>query len=56
MSMNCERAEGAGLTIRPLADTIAATAAWLAGRDNTGAWKTGTLTCIAIEGSTILFL
>jgi 2'-hydroxyisoflavone reductase len=40
MSMNCERAEGAGLTIRPLADTIAATAAWLAGRDNTGAWKT----------------
>ena len=23
---------------------------------DTGAWRTGTLTCIAIEGSTILFL
>jgi serine/threonine protein phosphatase 1 len=23
---------------------------------DTGAWKTGTLTCIAIEGSTILIL
>jgi len=39
MSMNCERAQGAGLAVRPLADTIATTAAWLAERDNTGAWK-----------------
>jgi nucleoside-diphosphate-sugar epimerase len=39
MAMNCARAHGAGLAIRPLAETIAATGAWLAARDNAGAWK-----------------
>jgi hypothetical protein len=39
MSMDCARAAKAGLVIRPLADTIRDTAAWLATRDNSGAWK-----------------
>lgn len=33
------RAQAAGLCARPVAATIADTAAWLAQRDNTGAWK-----------------
>jgi 2'-hydroxyisoflavone reductase len=39
MTMNCRRAEAAGLVTRPLAQTIADTAAWLADRDNAGAWQ-----------------
>ena len=39
MTMSCSRAERAGLAIRPLADTIRATAEWLLARDNAGAWK-----------------
>jgi 2'-hydroxyisoflavone reductase len=39
MSMNCACARDAGLSTRPLADTIADTAAWLATRENAGAWK-----------------
>ena len=39
MSMDCSRAQCTGLAIRPLVDTIADTAHWLAGRDNGGAWK-----------------
>lgn len=39
MTMRCARAEQAGLRTRALAQTIADTAAWLAARDNTGAWK-----------------
>jgi 2'-hydroxyisoflavone reductase len=39
MTMDCTRAAKAGLAIRPLADTIRDTAAWLATRDNSGAWK-----------------
>jgi 2'-hydroxyisoflavone reductase len=39
MAMDCSRAEAAGLAIRPLGETIADTAAWLAVRDNSGAWK-----------------
>ena len=39
MEFDCRRAASAGLRIRPLADTIDATAQWLAARDNTGAWK-----------------
>ena len=39
MTMDCSRARDAGLTTRPLAQTIADTAAWLAERDNVGAWK-----------------
>jgi 2'-hydroxyisoflavone reductase len=39
MTANCARAKAAGLATRPLADTIADTAAWLATRDNAGAWK-----------------
>ena len=39
MAMRCERARDAGLSIRPLEDTIAATAAWLASRNNEGCWK-----------------
>jgi hypothetical protein len=37
--MDCARAQRAGLEIRPLADTVVDTAAWLAARDNAGAWK-----------------
>jgi len=39
MAMDCSRAQHAGLATRPLAQTIADTAAWLAARDNAGAWK-----------------
>jgi len=39
MTMDCSRAQRAGLEIRPLADTVVDTAAWLARRDNAGAWK-----------------
>ena len=39
MTMDCSRAREAGLSIRPLARTIEDTAAWLAARDNAGAWK-----------------
>jgi len=39
MEFDCRRALAAGLRIRPLAETIDATAAWLAARDNGGAWK-----------------
>jgi 2'-hydroxyisoflavone reductase len=39
MTMNCARATTAGLATRPLADTIADTAAWLAARDNADMWK-----------------
>jgi 2'-hydroxyisoflavone reductase len=39
MSIDCEKARGAGLATRPLAQTIEDTAAWLAARDNAGAWK-----------------
>ena len=39
MAMDCSRAEHTGLVLRPLGETIADTAAWLALRDNSGAWK-----------------
>lgn len=39
MEFDCRKAQAAGLRIRRLADTIDATAAWLAARDNGGAWK-----------------
>jgi len=39
MEFDCRKAQAAGLRIRPLADTIDASAAWLAARDNGGAWK-----------------
>jgi nucleoside-diphosphate-sugar epimerase len=39
MTMNCARAQKAGLATRPLADTVRDTADWLAARDNSGAWK-----------------
>ena len=39
MEFDCRRAEAAGLRVRPLADTIDATAAWLSARDNGAAWK-----------------
>jgi len=39
MAIDARRAQAAGLTTRPLADTIAATAAWLRLRDRTGTWK-----------------
>jgi 2'-hydroxyisoflavone reductase len=39
MEFDCRRAEGAGLRVRPLAETIDATAEWLALRDNGEAWK-----------------
>jgi 2'-hydroxyisoflavone reductase len=39
MTMDCSRAREAGLSTRPLARTIEDTAAWLAARDNAGAWK-----------------
>ncbi len=37
--VDTRRAIAAGLGTRPLADTVAATADWLAQRDNAGAWK-----------------
>ena len=39
MELDCTRAQRAGLRTRPVAATIADTAAWLAQRDNAGAWK-----------------
>jgi len=39
MSFDCRRALDAGLAPRPLTATIDDTAAWLAHRDNAGAWK-----------------
>jgi 2'-hydroxyisoflavone reductase len=39
MTMDCTRAQRAGLATRPLARTIADTADWLRDRDNAGAWK-----------------
>jgi 2'-hydroxyisoflavone reductase len=39
MEFDCRRATAAGMRIRPLPETIDATAAWLAVRDNDGAWK-----------------
>lgn len=38
MTVDCSRAAGGGLAIRPLAETIRDTAQWLAARDNAGAW------------------
>lgn len=39
MAVDTARAQAAGLATRPLADTVRDTAAWLAGRDNAGAWS-----------------
>jgi 2'-hydroxyisoflavone reductase len=39
MAIDASRAEAAGLAVRPLADTVRDTAAWLATRDNAGAWQ-----------------
>ncbi len=39
MEVDCRRATAAGMRSRPLAETIEATAAWLAQRDNAPAWK-----------------
>ena len=39
MSIDCGKAQQAGLATRPLARTIADAAAWLAARGNEGAWK-----------------
>jgi 2'-hydroxyisoflavone reductase len=39
MAIDAARARDAGLRTRPLAQTVADTAAWLAARDNTAAWK-----------------
>lgn len=39
MAIDATRAQAAGLSCRPLVDTVRDTAAWLAGRDNGGAWK-----------------
>lgn len=39
MEFDCTKAQRSGLRTRPLAATIADTAAWLAQRDNAGAWK-----------------
>ena len=39
MAFDCSRAAAAGLSTRPLAETIADTAAWLRGRDNSSAWQ-----------------
>jgi hypothetical protein len=39
MRIDTTRAAAAGLLCRPLAGTITDTAAWLANRDNTGAWR-----------------
>jgi 2'-hydroxyisoflavone reductase len=39
MHVDCTRAERAGLRPRPLAETVADTAAWLATRGAEGAWK-----------------
>jgi 2'-hydroxyisoflavone reductase len=39
MSVDCGRAAAAGLRPRSLEDTVRDTAAWLAARDNAGAWQ-----------------
>ena len=39
MAVDGARAKSAGLATRPLAETIADTAAWLSQRDNAGAWQ-----------------
>jgi 2'-hydroxyisoflavone reductase len=39
MEFDCRKAAAAGMRVRPLAETIDATARWLAARDNSGAWK-----------------
>jgi 2'-hydroxyisoflavone reductase len=39
MSVSCGKAIGHGLRFRPLERTLADTAAWLAQRDNSGAWR-----------------
>ncbi|HEY3180431.1 MAG TPA: NAD-dependent epimerase/dehydratase family protein [Casimicrobiaceae bacterium] len=39
MTFDCTKAARAGLRLRPLEQTIDDTAAWLAARDNSGAWK-----------------
>jgi 2'-hydroxyisoflavone reductase len=39
MQIDCTKAERAGLRTRRLEDTVRDTAAWLAQRDNAGAWK-----------------
>mgnify|MGYP001091046748 FL=1 len=39
MSVDCSRAAAAGLRTRPLDETVRDTAAWLAARDNAGAWQ-----------------
>jgi 2'-hydroxyisoflavone reductase len=39
MLIDCTKARRAGLRTRPLPETIADTAQWLAQRDNAGAWK-----------------
>jgi len=39
MECDCRRAADAGLRVRPLAETIDATALWLSARDNSEAWK-----------------
>ena len=39
MQLDTGKAQRAGLAMRPLADIIADTGAWLARRDNAGAWK-----------------
>jgi len=39
MSVDCSRAAAAGLSTRPLEETVGDTAVWLAARDNSGAWR-----------------
>jgi 2'-hydroxyisoflavone reductase len=39
MTIDCRRAQAAGLAARALPQTIADTAAWLAARDNANAWR-----------------
>ena len=39
MAIDTRKAMSAGLVTRPLAATVADTAAWLARRDNADAWK-----------------
>jgi 2'-hydroxyisoflavone reductase len=39
MSVDCDKAAAAGLVTRPLDETVRDTAAWLAARDNAGAWQ-----------------
>ncbi len=39
LRVNCDKARQAGLATRPLAQTVADTACWLAARDNSSAWR-----------------